>query len=399
MIVGVFLGDAKPELGGTFTFERELLDALVQWGGETSHTFMVFSQEQERESLARNVRFVSLRHSFVKRLLYRLWQSGVGIIRAIRYPSIVFGKGSSYERLILQSGVDVLWCPTQAYLTMEIPCILTVLDLQHRLQPCFPEVSTNGQWDVREATFSTSLRRASVVITGTETGKAEIERFYQVPAERIKVLPLPTPQFALNALPVSSKDGLVGYSIPDNYLFYPAQFWPHKNHANLLQAVRLLRDEWKIVFPVVFAGSDKGNRQYIQKLVAELDLSSQVHFLGFVPEKDLIALYQHAFALTFPTFFGPDNLPPLESFALGCPVIASNVPGAQEQLGDAALLVDPKSPKQIALAVKSLYDDPGLREALMRRGRERAVRWAGRDYVQGVFSILDEFEVIRRCWD
>ena len=154
-----------------------------------------------------------------------------------------------------------------------------------------------------------------------------------------------------------------------------------------------------MLFPLVFVGSDKGNQEYIKKLVAELQLSTQVHFLGFVPQSDLVSLYQHAFALVFTTFFGPDNLPPLEAFALGCPVIASNVAGAQEQLGDAALLVDPKDEKQIALAIKSLRDRPELRSTLVQRGLERASRWTGQDYIKGVFSILDELERVRRCWN
>ena len=112
----------------------------------------------------------------------------------------------------------------------------------------------------------------------------------------------------------------------------------------------------------------------------------------------MVGLYRNAFALTYLTFFGPENLPPLEAFALGCPVIASDVAGAQEQLGECALLVDPKSPEEIASAIKSLRDDPDLRKTLVDCGFSRASRFTGRDYVRGVFRILDEFEPIRRCW-
>ena len=94
---------------------------------------------------------------------------------------------------------------------------------------------------------------------------------------------------------MASKDGLEGvlskYGIPGGYLFFPAQFWPHKNHVGLLLAVKLLREKHGLRFPVVFVGSDPGNRQYVQDLTEELGLSSQVHFLGFVPQKDLVGLY------------------------------------------------------------------------------------------------------------
>jgi glycosyltransferase involved in cell wall biosynthesis len=83
---------------------------------------------------------------------------------------------------------------------------------------------------------------------------------------------------------------------------------------------------------------------------------------------------------------------------LGCPVVASNVPGASEQLGDAALLVDPKNEEEIALAIKSLVDDRKLNEELVSRGKVRARHWNGESYVRKVFAFLDEFEAIRRCW-
>jgi glycosyltransferase involved in cell wall biosynthesis len=69
-------------------------------------------------------------------------------------------------------------------------------------------------------------------------------------------------------------------------------------------------------FPLVFVGADKGNYQYIRELADELAISAQIYFLGFVPQEDLISLYRKAFAIAYVTFFGPENLPPLEAFAL-----------------------------------------------------------------------------------
>jgi glycosyltransferase involved in cell wall biosynthesis len=97
------------------------------------------------------------------------------------------------------------------------------------------------------------------------------------------------------------------------------------------------------------------------------------------------------------TFFGPGSIPPLEAFALGCPVIASNVSGAHEQLGDCAILVDPRSPDEIANAIKSLWDNPEFRQELISRGYGRKV-WTGLEFVRSVFEILDEFENVRNTW-
>jgi glycosyltransferase involved in cell wall biosynthesis len=181
-------------------------------------------------------------------------------------------------------------------------------------------------------------------------------------------------------------------------LFYPAQFWPHKNHVTLLRAVKVLRDRHSLNFHVVLTGSDQGNLSYVKQLVSQLGLVDQVHFLGFVSTDELIALYQNAFALMYTSMFGPDNLPPLEAFALGCPVIAAKVPGSEEQLGKGAVLIEPIDEDAFADAVYELYKEPGLRESLIERGRAHVMSFTGEDYARGVFAILDEFEKVRRCW-
>ena len=123
-----------------------------------------------------------------------------------------------------------------------------------------------------------------------------------------------------------------------------------------------------------------------------------MHCLGFVPQEDLVGLYRNAFALTYVTFFGPENLTPAEAAPLGCPVIASNVSGAEEQLSNAALLVYPADEQRIALAVKSLHGDQDLRHTLVQRGLERAANLVGEDSVACGVSILDESQPVRRCW-
>ena len=224
-------------------------------------------------------------------------------------------------------------------------------------------------------------------------------RGFGVGAERILTLAHPTPQLVRDgALDTEgSSDALSRHGISTPYLFYPAQYWPHKNHFGLLRALRALDERSENAFELVCVGSDKGGRDHVERLARELGLTDRVRVLGFVPAADLVALYQGAYALVYLSFFGPENLPPLEAFALGCPVVAADVPGAREQLGDAALLVPPTAPEQVAEAILSL-GEPELRARLVQAGRGRAEEASGERYVAGVLSFLDEFEPIRRCW-
>lgn len=412
MRVGLYAGRQS---GGGFTFETEILCALSELADQSRHKFTLLMPSVEDYSrlqpyidakhidvaiLPKIANVVEKKQSFSQQVVAGL-RKRLGLKRQ---PTDQNGKQEkniidSIEKLAHAHGIQVIWFVDQTYEYIpDIPYLATLWDLQHRLQPFFPEVSEGGIWDRREKGLSQYLQRAAVVIAGSQTATSEIERFYQVPVERIKVLPHPTPKFALNSTVLNDSDILSKYGISSGYLFYPAQFWAHKNHINLLLALSLLREKYSLALNMVFVGSNRGNEAYVRQKIQELDLTSQVKILGFVPQSDLIVLYRHALALTYVTFFGPDNLPPLEAFALGCPVVASEVSGAKEQLGDAALLVNPADPEDIMRAIRKIWKNSKLRTNLIQRGRQRAICWTSDDFVRGVFEILDGFEPFRRNW-
>jgi glycosyltransferase involved in cell wall biosynthesis len=417
MRVALFLGRNAPNhSGGTYSFERQLLSALSEFKDPSGHEFFVFGWSSEIPSeilSASHIHFVgklkdskaSFRFKFSRLAFKKIFKNSRDITLVIKLKNFIkrfiLGNNSNILKQISAYKIEIAWslgldCPT-----MDIPYIATVWDLQHRVQPYYPEVSRYGEWGVREAFYSEMLRRATFVVTGTRAGKDEIERCFNVAPDKIKIIPFATPNFALNASSCNENNRekmFVKYEIFKDYLFYPAQFWPHKNHVGLLLALKYLKENLKLTFSVVFAGSDKGNLEFVKQKADEFGLSDQVRFIGFIPCDDLVLLYQNAFALTYVTFAGPDNLPPLEAFALGCPVIASRVSGAEEQLGDAAILVNPSSPQEIALAIKSLKENSDLRLDYIQRGLSRAKQWVGQDYIREICSILDEFTPIRRCW-
>jgi len=346
--VGFFMTNSAPSSGGEFSFQNVIYESLKSV--ETRHQFYFFFNKLDGKA-----------------------------VREI---------------------VDLIWFITPFHeLIDDVPYITTIWDLQQRLQPYFPEVSAWGNWQRREQLHGTLVTRASYVAVGTEAGKKEINSLYNVPEERIKVLAFPAPKN--NAMMAFDKDDAIISSIGLNkpFLFYPAQFWAHKNHIRILQAVKRMRDEHGIAFSVVFTGSDKGNASYIHQQAIEMELKDDVYFLGFVPQEVLECLYRKAFSLVFPTFFGPDNLPPLEAFSWGCPVIASQISGAEEQLYNAVLWFDPKSEIELVDAILRLYREPGLRDELIQAGfrRNEQIGTAER-YVQKMIEVLDEFEPIRQCW-
>jgi len=401
MKVGVYFPGVPPTVGGGYTFEQEILRSLLELSEKSAHDFVLYFDTANTD-ITQSLPETKNLHS--KWLDVREYVSAGRMFLLKASQKFRFMRGWVIAPKILQLAAQkdhaqLMWFPTPISLPVEIPYIATMYDIQHRLQPWFPEVSQKGQWDYRENFFSSYLRRATYIITPNRTGQDELSFFYQIPSEHFRRLPHFTPRIA--ELPsqneVSSILKKYGFSSP--YLFYPAQFWAHKNHVNLLKALSILREQYKIDLDLVLTGYDKGNLQYVKSMVERFHLQEYVHFLNFVPRQDLIALYTGAFALTYVTYFGPENLPPLEAFACGCPVIASDVPGAAEQFGDAVLRVNPSQPSEIALAVKKLYEDGQLRAIMIEKGTARAHTFDSCDYVSAVFRIVDEFESIRINWE
>ena len=383
MRVGILSPIAPERIGGGYTFEQEIFERILELAPASNHEFVVF--EGFRGAKA-GPRLPGFKYASLQRPRFDFL-----VPRQRRFA----WEFKWIDNVLKREGIEFFLNTTFEAVTLRIPFSAIVWDLQHRLQPFFPEVSANGEWEKREVFYSRVLKHAAFVIVGTEAGKNEVQRFYGTPDEKIRILPHPTPSFALEETGRDA-DALAKYKLPPDYIFYPAQFWAHKNHAAIVKAVAHLKRTDNLRLPVVFTGSDQGNERAVRQLVEQMQISDQIFFLGHVSRLTLKALYQNALVLCYVSFFGPENLPPLEAFGLGCPVIAANVPGASEQLGDAAIRVNPSDELEIAQALKLLVQNKLKRDELICRGKERARRFTGRDFAKCLFDLLDEFESVRR---
>jgi glycosyltransferase involved in cell wall biosynthesis len=183
-------------------------------------------------------------------------------------------------------------------------------------------------------------------------------------------------------------------------LFYPAQFWAHKNHLNLINAVKLLattEESTDITYELHLTGSDQGNESFIREHVHSLGLSQKVFFHGFVDQAEISDLYDLAFALTYPSLLGPDNLPPLEAMSRGCPVATADIEGAREVYGDSAAYFDPLDATSIANAIESLaFEKPRL--ATIENGKTLAASRTTKNYVEIIFKEIQLFEKYRKLF-
>mgnify|MGYP002401167826 CR=1 FL=1 len=302
--------------------------------------------------------------------------------------------------ILCRSGIDLLLLlsPNVQAFSFRLPFVVPIFDLNHRLQPEFPEVSAFGEINSREYFYINTCKFATLVLVDSEMGKADVLRFYGdiIDEDRIRILPY-YPPIEGRALPDWKQLDRVRtkYNLPQRYFFYPAQFWPHKNHTLILQAIKLILDETGEVVPVVFCGAYWSytmafNFKELMTQAANFGIADHVRYLGSVPDEDMAALYTLSAGLVMPTYFGPTNIPPLEAWHFGRPVITSDIPGLREQNGDASLLVDPRSPQALAEAMKRLWRDEALCAELVQRGSKRLKSYSWSTFLENVTAVLNE---------
>lgn len=310
-----------------------------------------------------------------------------------------FSGSIALNQLIKKEEIDFLWFtyPAVLYENIACPYIFTVWDLGHRSMPYFPETNAGGDYEWREKVYAYMIPRASFVIAGNEVGAREINEFYSYPNDRIKNVEFFVTELLSSAIKNADAAIFEKYDLPEDYLFYPAQFWAHKNHLVLLKALKKLKEKGRKQ-KLVFVGSDKGNLNHIKLKVQEYGLEEQVFFLGFVSDDELVQLYDSARALVFPSLLGPNNLPPLEAMSRKCPVLLSDIPGHRVQCEDNALFFDPLDPEELANKIVLLETSENMVNNLIDKAYEFAKARTVSAYLKKVLNVFDEQSLYIQCW-
>jgi glycosyltransferase involved in cell wall biosynthesis len=228
-----------------------------------------------------------------------------------------------------------------------------------------PELHTPGNVLADAAFAAHVLRRADRLIAVSENTRADAIRVLGLAPERIEVIHSGIPDVYFGAQPRPAERP---------YVLSLGTIEPRKNIDTLLdawQSFRLRND-----FDLFIAGATGwASEKTMQRLTSRPPPS--VRYLGYVPEDELPGLTAGATAFIYPSLYEGFGFPVAQAMAAGVPVITSNNSCLPEIAGEAALLVDPRSPAEIRSALEKLLTTPALREQLRSAGRARAqqYRW------------------------
>ena len=378
--VAILFDSHTPLNGGSFSLISSILKGFQDISLPQEYEILLVSVGPKSHSLA-DLHFKPY-NKFFRKFIKIL----VGISTKIECKLQTHSK---LARFLKKFEVDIVFfLGVPAEITF-VPYILTVWDLQHRTHPWFPEVGSHKAWKGRENYYRNVLSRAIAVIVGTPQGKKEVSSFYGVYEDNIYIIP----HVIGESENVTSSDRSGPY-------IYPAQFWAHKNHLAIVKAVEILRDKFGLIVKVDFIGSDKGNLKFIQQVIRESNLENQITILGFVSEEKKIELYRSSRGLIYSSFSGPENLPPLEAYDAGIPVIYSDFPGAREQLGDFPFYFNPTDFTSLARIIEDVekMEFKILRERLISQ-RDFLINKRPGNYADTFIDMIQAIRPQVECWN
>jgi glycosyltransferase involved in cell wall biosynthesis len=339
------------ELGGNESYATNLIEALAQIDQTNRYTLFV-------TKTAAIERFADRWPNFkVQRTLPHT--------PLVRIPLIL-------SRELRRNPVDLLHVQYTAPPFAPCPVVTTIHDLAFEH---LPKTFNRRSWMQMRLTVRRTARRAAHIITVSEYSRDDIIRTYKIPPERITV----TPEAAAESFfPVTNETDLKRvretYGIQENYILSLSSIQPRKNLVRLIEAYSCLRGvQPEVKLPQLVLVGKRGWLEHETFRAAERSaLGNDILFTGYVPERDLAALYSGAICFVYPSYFEGFGLPVVEAMQCGVPVIAGNRTSLPEVLGNAGVLFDPFDTQALVKSLTQVLADSEYRAELRSKGLERA---------------------------
>jgi glycosyltransferase involved in cell wall biosynthesis len=263
--------------------------------------------------------------------------------------SVVFGKNNEFDNLFQRNGIDVIienacffgW-------RFKIPTIAWMPDFQHRHLPDMFSFLT--YWK-REIGFRAQIFSGRAILLSSENAKKDFGSFYSFRKRKVFVVPFSVKVSAkvLDINPVTIREK---YHLPELFYFLPNQFWKHKNHDLVIDALHILKN-WGTEVVVAVSGSSMGTQasqivNYLKEKARAFQVERNFLFLGSIPYEDVVGLMRASRALLNPSLFEGWSTTVEEAKALGIPMILSDLTVHKEQAKEQAVFFDRHSPISLA---------------------------------------------------
>ena len=284
-----------------------------------------------------------------------------------------FKKGWTQIRLslkMLKNRPDVLFVPAHTFPLIHPKLVVTIHGLEYEY---LPKMYSPFRRKVLRYLTKRNLKKADKVIVPSQNTKEDLIKFYKAKPEKIFVV----------YHGINMKRHHAGY-LKQPYLLYLGRIEKRKNVEGLIGAFEILKEKYKIPHKLVLAGPNSGHSmsRNIEHPIPE------IVFTGYVDQDKKWQLLRNADVFVFPSFYEGFGFPVLEAQAAGIPVVASDVSSLPEILKDSALLINPKSPTEIAEAIYKIIRNPKFKKGLVKKGYENTKRYSWQKCARETLKIL-----------
>jgi len=290
--------------------------------------------------------------------------------------------------------------PVDVYLTQYItpffvPKKIKIVTIIHDISfNFFPQFIKKTDLFFLKTLIPLSVKRADLILGVSEFTENEIIKFYKVSKDKVDFFHnAVSEEFKAQDVSREKKDeARKKYGLPEKYILYLGTLQPRKNIPLLVESYAKIKEKIPQV-KLVLAGSRQAHNfdWRIDRMIEKYGLEKDVVFSGFVDEKDKAVLYKAAHVFAFPSFYEGFGIPVLESFIVGTPVLASDIPSLREVGGDGALFADPLDIDKFSETLYSICIEENLRSRLVDSGKRRAELFLWKNSAKKILEIFNGF--------
>ena len=339
---------------------------------DTTDSFRLYVPDLGRDDLRsqldmpRNMSFVTPANKLVKPLR-SLWRIK-GIVNDLKRDGVDIYHGLTGE---LPLGLS----------EAGIKSVVTIHDLIFMRHPEYysPIDVAIYKWKFRNA-----IRQANRIIAISECTRRDIMELGEIDDSRIDVVYQSCDtRFRQQVSPEQKQDVRVRYSLPKRYVLFVGTIEERKNALLAAQALPYLSDE----IHLVLVGRQTAYAKTITSFARQNGLANRIHMLSGVPTSDLYAIYQQAECFVYPSRYEGFGIPVIEAIQSRLPVIACTGSCLEEAGGPDNVYVDPDEPQEMAMAIKSITDNPDAARQIVTRSLDYIRRFENGNVAQEMLNV------------
>ncbi len=284
---------------------------------------------------------------------------------------------------------DIFFTPSHILpLTKSKHRVITIHDIGFKACPKF-----YTKLEVKSQNWSTSraVKYATKIIAPSNFTKQELIRYYNCDPRKITVAPHGVnPDYKIITNKTALQNIQSKYNLKTKYIVSIGRLEKKKNILGILKALNILTLKQKsdLGFSIVFIGNPGFGYSEIEVMISKYKLQKYIINLGFMPEDDMPYLLNQASALLFPSFYEGFGFPLLQAMRCGVPIITSNIQPCKELVKNAAILIDPYNPEEIANAMVQITSDDILRNKITQEGLQIAQNFSWEKCAQETYAAL-----------